>query len=83
VTLDKHAAKAWETGLAKAAEGRNLAEPQDRALFSTEVGRMTSRVVLAHVRDLAAHFGAVDVPHTRLAVTRALADAYIAKVTRR
>lgn len=67
---------AYRAMLAAAADGLDLADAEDRAVFRLRVQRATASATLDVLRRAAADLGATSSP-TRSATVRALADLHI------
>ena len=69
--------EAWTKALARIAADYDLTDADDRASYRVAVQHLASRVRVDLIRSLARHFGAAaNVPTTRSAAVRSLADAF-------
>jgi hypothetical protein len=69
----------WANTLIDCAEGLDIINDSDaRAVFRINVLRATENLMCAGIRELAAYYGASDIPTSRDDAAHVLADAFIA-----
>jgi hypothetical protein len=67
----------WADHLAREARGLNFADHEDRVTYRLRIMDMCSMTRVHLVREIAKHFGAVNVPMTGKGAARALANTWI------
>ena len=81
ITADANTVTIYGKWLEKKATGLDLTDPDDRATFRADVMDALTYTKVSALRGVLAAMGAENVPVTRNAVCRALAETQIKKVT--